>query len=96
MKLTNGRARNFGGLPRRGFLNLPLAAGALALGHAAGAPRKDEYDPDNTKIATMVSVRATDDELLFWKQIGLRWVHLEFGQDAPYEVIKRLTGSQQR
>ena len=94
MKLTsNKRVRNCGELSRRGLLNLPLAAGALALGHAVGAPRKDEYDPDNTKIATMVSVRATDDELLFWKQIGLRWVHLEFGQDAPYEVIK---GTQER
>jgi mannonate dehydratase len=90
---SNKRVRNCGELSRRGLLNLPFAAGALALGQAAGAPRKDEYDPDNTKIATMVSVRATDDELLFWKQIGLRWVHLEFGQDAPYEVIK---GTQER
>jgi mannonate dehydratase len=66
------------------LLKLPLAAG----GYAIAAPRKDEFAPDNTKIATMVSVRASDDELLFLKQIGLRWVHAEFGNDAPYDVIK--------
>jgi mannonate dehydratase len=89
MKITKSPATS-----RRALLQLPLAAGAaqaiadrppMAL---AAASRIDEFDPGNTKIATMVSVRATDDELLFWKQIGLRWVHLEFGPDAPYEVIR--------
>ena len=69
---------------RRELLKLPLAAGL-----AAAAPRIDEYDPDNTKIATMVSFpKVTDDQLLFLKQLGLRWVHAEFGNDAPYEAIK--------
>lgn len=69
---------------RRDFLKLPLAAGAML-----AAPRKEEYDPDNTKIATMVDVRRmTDNDLLLLKQIGVRWVHAEFGNDAPFEVIK--------
>src|SRR5215470_17237775 len=72
--------------PRRDFLKLPLAAFAAG---ALAAPRKDEYDPDNTKIATLINVHsATDDELLFLKQIGLRWIHAEFGDDAPYDFIK--------
>src|SRR5712692_6378239 len=90
MKLMESRRTR-----RRDFCKLPLAVGAArawvpgATRALAAAPRKDEYDADNTKIATMVNVRsATDDELLFLKQIGLRWVHAEFGGDAPYEVIK--------
>jgi mannonate dehydratase len=78
---------------RRDLLKIPFAAGAVQSlatqpKAMAAAARIDEYDPANTKIATMVGVRATDDELLFWKQIGLRWVHLEFGENASYEVIK--------
>jgi mannonate dehydratase len=71
-------------LSKRDFLKLPLAASALA-----AAPRKEEHDPDNTKIATVVNHRAaTDDMLLFLKQIGLRWVHFDFGDNAGYEVLK--------
>src|SRR5262249_14614771 len=57
---------------------------------ALAAPaRKDEHDPDNTKIATLISVRrTTDDDLLFLKQIGIRWLHADFGADASYDVIK--------
>jgi mannonate dehydratase len=88
MKPTNSNSTG-----RRNFLKLPLAAGAAALG-PGGAPaiaarQIDEYAPDNTKIATMVNVPTmTDGDLLFLKQIGLRWVHAEFGEDAPYELIK--------
>jgi mannonate dehydratase len=43
--------------------------------------RLDEYDPANTKISHRLNVRTiTDDDLLFLKQIGLRWVRLEFGE----------------
>ena len=60
----------------------------------AAAPRKEEYDADNTKIATMVNFPGVSDEqLLFLKQIGLRWVHAEFGNNAPYEAI---SAAQQR
>jgi mannonate dehydratase len=78
-------------LLRRDVLRLPLGgAAALMAPHLlTGAAHIDEYDPDNTKIATMVSFPSvTDDHLLLLKQIGLRWVHAEFGNDAPYEAIR--------
>jgi mannonate dehydratase len=68
------------------LLRLPLAVPALAF---AAPARKDEHDPDNIKIATRLYLRsATDDDLLFLKQLGMRWVHAEFGKDAPYEAVK--------
>jgi mannonate dehydratase len=78
---------------RRDFLKLPLAAGAAALPAAAQTPARksvlDEYHPDNIKIATRLYLRsATDDDLVFLKQIGMRWVHAEFGANAPYEMIR--------
>ena len=73
---------------RRDFLHFPLAAAAVL--NAAPPAGKDEYAEDNTKIATMIDVRkATDDDLLFLKQIGLRWVHASFGNEATsHEFIK--------
>src|SRR5438128_11225653 len=69
---------------RRDFLGLLPAAAAFA----AGA-KTDEHAPDNLKIATLIdATKASDDDLLFLKQIGLRWVHASFGVDAPYEVIR--------
>ncbi len=70
--------------PRRDFLKLPLAAGLLS---AAG--RLDESDPAGTKIATLINVlKSSDDDLLFLKQLGLRWIHADFGGETSYEVIK--------
>jgi mannonate dehydratase len=72
---------------RREFLKLPLAGWAVAL--AAAPPKKEEHDPDNAKIATVVNIRtATDDLLLFLKQIGLRWIHADFGDNFSYDFIK--------
>jgi mannonate dehydratase len=76
---------------RRDFLKLPLAAGvAAAIPHAASAaaPKIDEYDPSNTKIATVVSPTASDDQFLFLQQIGLRWVQVAFGANASYDSMK--------
>lgn len=39
----------------------------------------DEYDPRNTKIAHAIGANASDDDLLFLKQIGVRWVQLNYG-----------------
>src|SRR5438094_6201395 len=52
------------------------------------AKRLDEYDPANTKIAHRVSSRITDDDLLFLKQIGMRWARVEFGETAPFETLR--------
>ncbi len=78
---------------RRNFLKLPLATGAAVLvqgqARATTPHKKDEYDPDNTKIAAMIDVHSsTDDELLLLKQIGLRWVHASFGDNGSAEVIR--------
>jgi mannonate dehydratase len=64
-------------MDRRHFLSLPLAGAALAQRKTMG-----EHDPGNTRIAHRVSARIGDDDLLFLKQIGLRWARVEFG-DGP-------------
>ena len=91
--MDNAPLRSAGSSLRRDFLKLPLAAGAVqaltAVQAVNAAPRTDEYAPDNLKIASMLNVAtATDDDMLFFKQIGLRWVHAQFGDNAPYELIK--------
>ncbi len=64
-------------MQRRNFFQLPLAAGA-----ALAAKRKviDEYDPGNIKLSHRISARVSDDDLLFLKQIGMRWARVEFGE----------------
>ncbi|MBI3696611.1 MAG: hypothetical protein HY238_17450, partial [Acidobacteria bacterium] len=77
---------------RRDFLKMPLAAGAAgAFPRAAPAQKRaiDEYDPGNIKLAHRVPANISDDDLLFQKQIGLRWARLEFGNEAPFELIRR-------
>ncbi len=77
---------------RRDFLKMPLAAGAAgAFPRVAPAQKRaiDEYDPGNIKLAHRVPANISDDDLLFQKQIGLRWARLEFGNEAPFEVIRR-------
>ena len=79
---------------RRDLLKLPLAGGATALlwrssTEAAEKPRKtiNEYHPANIKLAHRVSIRATDDDLLFLKQIGLRWVRAEIPLEATLAEV---------
>src|SRR2546427_694529 len=81
---------------RRDLLKLPMAAGAAAhashpSGAAAGKPRKviEEFDPANIKISHRVSLRVSDDELLFLKQIGLRFFRAEIPLDASLDEIAR-------
>src|SRR5258706_16433488 len=77
---------------RRDFLNeAALAAMAAATPRIgmAQSKRLDEYDPANTKLAHRVSARISDDDLLFLKQIGMRWARVEFGAEAmPFETIR--------
>jgi mannonate dehydratase len=69
---------------RRSILQYPLTA-ALA-GRAAQAAKQlrrsivDEYDPDNVKLGHRVPADITDEDLLFLKQLGLRWARVEFGR----------------
>ncbi|MBI4873499.1 MAG: mannonate dehydratase [Acidobacteria bacterium] len=67
---------------RRTFLAAMPAAGVV---RAATRPKGviDEYDPANLKLAHRTPWNASDDELLFLKQVGLRWVRLEYGAQDP-------------
>jgi mannonate dehydratase len=70
---------------RRDLLALPLAA--MAAGRRASAI--DEDDPGNTKLAHRLNARISDDDLLFLKQIGLRWARVEFGEGpTPLDSIR--------
>ena len=72
---------------RRDFFKLPLALGATALFErdGAGAGRRviDEYDPANIKLAHRVPARIGGDDLLFLKQIGMRWAPAGWSRSLP-------------
>jgi len=94
MKLRgSNKSGGSAGPGRRDLLKLPLAAAAAQAVSTApfvarAAARMDEYDPNNTKIATLVNAGANDDQFLFLKQIGVRWVHVQFPLDADFDLIK--------
>ncbi len=72
---------------RRGFLQLSTSAAAAAV---ARAEIISEDDPKNVKLCQRINARQVgDDDLLFLKQIGLRWVRLEFGdQDTSLDYLR--------
>ena len=77
---------------RRDLLGLPLAAAALSpQSHAQSTSKTrkviDEFDPANIKLAHRVSIRASDDDLLFLKQIGLRYIRAEIPFDAKLDEL---------
>jgi len=85
MTLPKGNTR------RREFLQLPLVAAAANRGSGFAASRNviDEYDPGNIKLAHRLPARISDDDLLFLKQIGMRWARVEFGtEEAPFDFIR--------
>jgi mannonate dehydratase len=58
-------------------------------------PAISEHHPDNAKVARSARWDASEDDLLFLKQIGLRWVRLDYESQDPHvdglrEVQKRL------
>ncbi|HUS04768.1 MAG TPA: mannonate dehydratase [Bryobacteraceae bacterium] len=69
---------------RRSFLQLSPAAAF------AGPVTVAEDDAKNVKLCHRLNARQiTDDDLLFLKQIGLRWVRLEFGeQNTSFEDLR--------
>ena len=76
---------------RRDLWKLPAVALAAQVGSAKPAPRKliDELDPGNIKISHRVSIRVSDDDLLFLKQIGLRYFRAEIPRDATLDEVSR-------
>src|SRR5262249_29261320 len=100
---ANADSPGSAGKSRRGFLKASLAAGALgalqrgtALGapNAAAQPRRpvlDEHDPRNIKLAHRVPSTASDDELLFLQQIGLRWARVELqSAESAYTALSKV------
>ena len=84
---------------RRDLLKLSLGAGAAGMlpsrapaqsqgSGTAGRRVIDEFDPGNIKLAHRVPARISDEDLLFMRQIGLKFARVEFGDSAPYDVIK--------
>jgi mannonate dehydratase len=91
------------GKGRRRFLKASLAAGAagalcqaesLSRGVRAAEARKpalDEHDPKNIKLAHRVPSSASDDELLFLQQIGLRWARVELQtKESELDALSRV------
>jgi mannonate dehydratase len=87
--MENESSRRVG---RRDLLLSAVAAGAWswAAGEARAGDRKiDEYDPANIKLSHRVPARISDDDLLFLKQIGLRWARVELGDEVtPLEFLR--------
>lgn len=77
---------------RRNVLRAGLVTGLSRWSAAAQQRAKviDEYDPANIKLSHRVNARGiTDDDLLFLKQIGLRWARVEFGeQETPFQYLR--------
>jgi len=70
-----------------------LAAAPIVGTAQSKAKRLDEFDPANTKIAHRVSSRLSDDDILFLKQIGMRWARVEFGEEeVPFEKLRAIHG----
>ncbi len=83
-KPLNAKPLNQGN--RRTFLKLPLAAGALALPTAARTAI-DEHDPSNIKLCRRLRSDIADDDLLFLKQLGLRWARVNFQGRADLDYL---------
>lgn len=106
---TNGRDPHVGAMRRRDVLEAGVVAGAAAIAgcrlpagviadaaHGGGPGRTiAQDDPLNIKIMREINARLiSDNDLLFLKQIGIRWVRLQFGaEEAPLELIR---GAQER
>ena len=106
-KTIDEKPSHSGASGRRDFLKAGLLAGAAGIAgtlpHRAGAAGSlrnpgraiAEDDPSNIKVQREINARqVTDDDLLFLKQMGVRWARLQFGaEEASFELIR---GTQER
>lgn len=51
----------------------------------------DEHDPGNIKLAHRISANISDDDLLFMKQLGMRWARVNFPVDQSNLDFMRRT-----
>jgi mannonate dehydratase len=86
---------------RRELFKLPLFAGVAALAQRAASAADtdkaniDEYAPGNIKLARRVSDNLPDEDMLFLKQVGLRWVRVNFAPERS-ATLDQLRATQQR
>ena len=73
-------------MTRRDLIRRAAALGIPLL--SRGAVKDD--DPGQTKIAHRIDARnVSDDDLLFFEQIGLKWARLEFGEgDTSFDYLR--------
>ncbi len=79
---------------RRNWLATLLAAPAATSSALAAGAVIAEHDPGNIKLCHRVSHNISDDDLLFLKQIGLRWARVEFGDSSV--SLDQLRATQER
>lgn len=88
-------------MDRRQLLKLSLAGSAAALvqGFASAAETDkreiDEYAPGNIKLARRVSDNLPEEDMFFLKQIGLRWVRVNFAPERSSN-LEQIRDTQQR
>lgn len=83
---------------RRDFLRCSLVLSTVSLvacqqkqetiADRSGREGIDEYDLSNIKLARRLPARLTDQDLLFLKQIGLRWARVNFGDNGDFEFMR--------
>jgi len=78
-------------IARRTFLAAGTGTAAIPAWAQPSKAVIDEYDPGNVKLAHRTPWNATDEELHFLKQIGLRWVRLEYGgEDTRLDAVRKV------
>lgn len=75
---------------RRSFLRLPLAGAMASVARAA----IDESDPANIKLCRRLAAALPDDDMLFLRQIGLKWARIRF--DAKRATLDDIAATQRR
>ena len=74
-------------MKRRELLSL---CGLAGVAPSFGAAKViGEYDAANIKISHRMPIRSmSDDDLLFLRQIGIRWTRIEFGEEASLDYMR--------
>src|ERR1035438_6973775 len=80
---------------RRQFIRSALAVAGMPALEQKRSTRIEESDPHNAKLCRRLDAKSiTDDDLRFLRQIGLKWVRLEFSEGEV--TLDSLAAMQQR
>jgi mannonate dehydratase len=76
---------------RRQFLHSALWAPPALAAPRVAAKAIGEYDPANLKLCHRVDGRSlTDEDMQFLRQVGLRWVRVEFSEGGDFDQLQAL------